>query len=168
MSVTYAIANGNAGSLTHQVRPGIEPGTSRLLVGFITAEPWQELLQAPSDVRPRPSSQALLRLQTLKECLCWSPKSLLSLTLGKHHLSFTHLSCFLSLVYKPFALIRLNCIFVCLVFIPAFPTLIFCVFRFLPSQNALLADLHSAHPFKETSSTFSLMPFLNKEYLSWE
>ena len=42
-SVTYTIAHGNAGSLTHWVRPGIEPASSWILVGFITTEPWGEL-----------------------------------------------------------------------------------------------------------------------------
>ena len=35
-SVTYTTAHGNAGSLTHQVRPGIKPTTSSMLVGSIT------------------------------------------------------------------------------------------------------------------------------------
>ena len=34
MSVTYTTAHGNAGSLTHPVRPGIEPTTSWFLAGF--------------------------------------------------------------------------------------------------------------------------------------
>ena len=29
--------------LTHWAKPGIKPASSRILVGFITAEPWQEL-----------------------------------------------------------------------------------------------------------------------------
>ena len=33
----------NAGSLIHCMRPGIEPASSRILVGFITAEAQQEL-----------------------------------------------------------------------------------------------------------------------------
>ena len=32
-----------AGSLTHGARPGIEPASSRMLVGFITAEPQRDL-----------------------------------------------------------------------------------------------------------------------------
>ena len=35
--------HGNAGSLTHGVRPGIEPATSWFLAGFVSAVPWQEL-----------------------------------------------------------------------------------------------------------------------------
>ena len=35
MSVTYTTARGNARSLTHWARPGIEPATSWFLVGFI-------------------------------------------------------------------------------------------------------------------------------------
>ena len=34
-SATYTTAHGNAGSLTHWARPGIEPASSRFLVGFI-------------------------------------------------------------------------------------------------------------------------------------
>ena len=40
--VTYTTAHSNAGSLTHGARSGIEPATSWILVGFISAEPrWQ-------------------------------------------------------------------------------------------------------------------------------
>ena len=42
-SSTYTIAHGNAGSLTHWVRPGIEPVSSWILVRFISAEPQWEL-----------------------------------------------------------------------------------------------------------------------------
>ena len=41
MSVTYTTAYGNAGSVTHWVRPGIEPAS--FLVGFISTAPWWEL-----------------------------------------------------------------------------------------------------------------------------
>jgi len=34
-SATYTTAHGNAGSLTHWARPGIEPSTSWFLVGFV-------------------------------------------------------------------------------------------------------------------------------------
>ena len=44
MSVTFSTAHGNAGSLTHSVRPGMEPSSSYVLVGFITTVPWWELL----------------------------------------------------------------------------------------------------------------------------
>ena len=40
----YTTVHGNAGSLTHYVRPGIEPASSWILVGFISAEPQWELL----------------------------------------------------------------------------------------------------------------------------
>ena len=40
---TYPTAHGNAGCLTHWARPGIRPASSRTLVRFISAEPWQEL-----------------------------------------------------------------------------------------------------------------------------
>ena len=42
-SATYIIAHGNAGSLTHRVRPGIEPTTSWFLVGLVSAVPQWEL-----------------------------------------------------------------------------------------------------------------------------
>ena len=42
-SATYTTAHGNTRSLTHWVRPGIEPATSWFLVGFVSALPWQEL-----------------------------------------------------------------------------------------------------------------------------
>ena len=44
-SVTYTIAHSKARSLTHWARPGIEPASSWLLVGFITAEPQWKLLR---------------------------------------------------------------------------------------------------------------------------
>ena len=34
--------SGNAGSLIHLVRSGIEPASSWILVGFVTAKPWWE------------------------------------------------------------------------------------------------------------------------------
>ena len=40
----YTAAHSNLGSLTHWVRPGVEPTYSWTLVGFVFAEPWQELL----------------------------------------------------------------------------------------------------------------------------
>ena len=42
----YTTAPGSAGSLTHWARPGIEPATSWLLVGFISNVPQWELPQA--------------------------------------------------------------------------------------------------------------------------
>ena len=42
-SVTYTTAQGNAGSLTHWARPGIEATTSRFLVRFLSIVPWWEL-----------------------------------------------------------------------------------------------------------------------------
>ena len=44
MSATYIRDHGNAGSLTHWVRPGIEPTSSWILVRLIYTEPWWELL----------------------------------------------------------------------------------------------------------------------------
>ena len=43
MSVTCAIAHGNAGSLTHWVRPGFKPASSWILVRFVFPVPQQEL-----------------------------------------------------------------------------------------------------------------------------
>ena len=43
MSATYTTAHGNAASLTHWERPGIELVTSWLLVGFVSAVPQWEL-----------------------------------------------------------------------------------------------------------------------------
>ena len=40
---TYTTAHSNTGSLTHWVKPGIEPTTSWFLVGFISAAPQWEL-----------------------------------------------------------------------------------------------------------------------------
>ena len=42
-SATFTTAHSNAGSLTHWVRPGIEPKTSWFLVGFVSSKPWREL-----------------------------------------------------------------------------------------------------------------------------
>ena len=43
VSMTYTTARGNARSLTHWARPGIEPATSWFPVGFISTEPRREL-----------------------------------------------------------------------------------------------------------------------------
>ena len=43
-SATYTTAYDNAGSLTHCMKPGIEPSTSWFLVRFTSTEPQQELL----------------------------------------------------------------------------------------------------------------------------
>ena len=44
--LAYATAHGNARSLTHWSRPGIEPASSWMVVGFVTAEQWRELLRS--------------------------------------------------------------------------------------------------------------------------
>ena len=44
VSVTNTIAHGNAGSPTHWARPGIEPTSSGILVGFVSAAPCWECL----------------------------------------------------------------------------------------------------------------------------
>ena len=43
-SATYVTACSKARSLTHWVRPGIEPAVSWMLVGFVFTAPWRELL----------------------------------------------------------------------------------------------------------------------------
>ena len=43
VSETYITAHGNARSLTHRARPGIEPEISHFLVRFVSAAPQQEL-----------------------------------------------------------------------------------------------------------------------------
>ena len=57
-SFTYNTAHGNAGSLTHWVRPGIEPTSSGILVRFISIEPQQEL-QEPTIIPVSYLSMAL-------------------------------------------------------------------------------------------------------------
>ena len=43
-SLTCTTAHGNAGPLTHRVRPGIEPASSGILVRFVATEPqWDPL-----------------------------------------------------------------------------------------------------------------------------
>ena len=42
-SATYTTAQGYTGSLIHWARPGIEPTSSWILVGFVSAEPQREL-----------------------------------------------------------------------------------------------------------------------------
>ena len=42
-SLTYTTSHFNAGSLTHQTRPGIKPPSSWILVKFISTEPQQKL-----------------------------------------------------------------------------------------------------------------------------
>ena len=46
VSETHTTVHSNAGSLTYWTRPGIQPASSWMLVGFATAEPWLELLDA--------------------------------------------------------------------------------------------------------------------------
>ena len=51
MSVTYTTAHGNTRSLTHQVRPGIEPMSLWIQVRFVTTDLQWELAKLLSDVR---------------------------------------------------------------------------------------------------------------------
>ena len=48
-SEAYTTAHSNAGSLTHWARPGIDPMSSWILVGFITSEPRWEFSLVPAD-----------------------------------------------------------------------------------------------------------------------
>ena len=71
-SETYTTAHGNARSLTYWARPGIEPKTSWLLVGFVSTEPpWE-----------------LLKINSSYICVCVS--YLPGLLPGKHHGQGTH------------------------------------------------------------------------------
>ena len=45
VSANYTTAHGNAGSLIHWMRPRIEPASSWLLVGFVSAAPQWQLLE---------------------------------------------------------------------------------------------------------------------------
>jgi len=49
-SANYTTTQGNAGSLTHLVRPGNEPATSWFLVGFVSSAPRRELLKLFSPI----------------------------------------------------------------------------------------------------------------------
>ena len=50
----YTTVHGNAGSLTHWVRPRIEPKSSEILVGLVIAEPQRALLH--SSCKPIPAT----------------------------------------------------------------------------------------------------------------
>ena len=45
-SANYTTVHGNTGSLTHWARKGIKPASSWILVGFVSTEPWWELLNS--------------------------------------------------------------------------------------------------------------------------
>ena len=45
VSATYTTVHGNTGSLTHWVRPGLEPASSWILVRFVSTEPLWEFPQ---------------------------------------------------------------------------------------------------------------------------
>ena len=66
LSATHT-AHSNIGSLTHWVRPWIEFTSSLILVGFVTAEPWWELLNALSS----PSRWSNLSPNFIIEWLLW-------------------------------------------------------------------------------------------------
>ena len=76
-SMTYTTAHNNSRSLTHWVRPGIEPKYSWIVVGFISAEPRQELPHSETflmkEARHWFSSSRTILWVTLswrKSCLC--------------------------------------------------------------------------------------------------
>ena len=81
-SATYATAHGNAGCLTHWARPGIEPASSWILVGFFTAKPQQELPFFLSFLCPSlPSSLPFPSLSRKSSAMLW-PVYLLRWTAG--------------------------------------------------------------------------------------
>ena len=67
MSGTYPTAHGNARFLTHWARPGTEPISSWILVGFVTTEPQRELLYLVLRIMPI----AQIALSSLS-CSSWS------------------------------------------------------------------------------------------------
>ena len=71
-SATYTTAHSNTGSLTHWVRPWIEPASSWILVGFVTAEPQRKLLENSFKV----PSYLALGLNVSLSCIA-TPSSLL-------------------------------------------------------------------------------------------
>ena len=66
VSVTYITAYGYAGSLTHWVRPGIDPASLWILVTFINAEPQWELSKSTFNKR----KQGLEGLSSLPLAKC--------------------------------------------------------------------------------------------------
>ena len=77
-TATYTTAHGNAGSLTHWVRPRIEPAFSWILVRFITAEPQWELLD-PLLNNLGMSNEELKRFQGL------NPKTIVNIQTHQYH-----------------------------------------------------------------------------------
>ena len=63
----YTAAHGNAKSLTHWARPGIEPTTSWFLVGFVSAAPRRELLKCLLKERTRTQKDLDLKSEILKK-----------------------------------------------------------------------------------------------------
>ena len=66
-------SSGNAGSLIHWARPGIEPASSWILVSFVTSEPQWELLKCVSYRQLRVASWCFypfIHLCLLTSCLC--------------------------------------------------------------------------------------------------
>ena len=75
MSATYTTGHGNTRSLTQWVRPGIEPESLWILVGFIIAEPQGELQALWLLSLPSTSLyHALLLLEDAKFCNLLAPK----------------------------------------------------------------------------------------------
>ena len=61
--MTYTTAHSNAGFLTHWMRPGIEPLSSWMLVGFFSAEWRQNSNSSNLDTRRYPSTMQKLNKQ---------------------------------------------------------------------------------------------------------
>ena len=85
-SVTYTRAHGNAGYLIFWSRPGIEPTSSWILIGFLTSEPQWELWEMQIKTTMRyyftPVRMAIIKKSTNNKCwrrcgkkgtllLCW-------------------------------------------------------------------------------------------------
>ena len=90
LSATYTTAHGNAGSLTHGARPGMEPASSRIPVGFLTRRATMGTPMTPFStyfptdigaVNSQPASLTLTGTQIflhslVKTSLPWAPKLL--------------------------------------------------------------------------------------------
>ena len=95
ISATCNIATGNAGSLTHWVRPEIKSASSWMLVGFVSAEPqWEHQSSFPFYC---PTSDHLSTIQPIFPSTCYM--------LGRCEVNKTETSCF-----QHFALVSYICV----------------------------------------------------------
>ena len=86
-SVTCATAHGDARALTHWGRPGMEPATSWLLIGFVSAAPRWELPGDSFSYSNFPCLCVLPRVERKKKKKGW--RSLLVTNTGKRTLLYT-------------------------------------------------------------------------------